>query len=121
MPKIFRTMLMQEGRPAVGTESHMLGVRVPPHEYADVSPDETGTLHSRQGGLSVARSVEDLLPHLVPKRLKRFIQGAGASDSRFVWSMGKGYFTEGGIADHLILRLKPIRADGKVQGLIGER
>lgn len=113
---------MQDALPLVGTGPHMLGVRVPtedqPDTIADVSPDGVGMVHPYGGGLSVARSTDDLLPHLVPKRLKNFVEGASGSSNRHVWSMGRGSFSEGGIAHRLILRRKPERADGKVLGLV---
>ena len=93
---------MQDGLPLVGTGSHMLGARVPaedqPDRVADVSPDGVGMVHPYGGGLSVARSIDDMLPHLVPKRLKDFVEGASGSNNRYVWRMGKGSFSEGGIA-----------------------
>lgn len=113
---------MQDDLPLVGTNSNMLGVQVPVKDQADrvvdVSPDGLGMVHPYGGGLSVARSIDDLLPHLVPKRLKNFVEGASGSNNRHVWSMGKGSFSEGGIARRLILRRKPERADGKVLGLV---
>ena len=115
-------MLMQDDLPLVGTGPHMLGVRVPVKDHADrvvdVSPDALGMVHPYGGGLSIARSIDDLLPHLVPKRLKNFVEGASGSNNRHVWSMGKGSFSDGGIAHRLILRRKPERADGKVLGLV---
>lgn len=122
MPKIVRAMLIQDGMPLVGTDSHMLGARVlvedQPDRPVDIVPDGIGKVHPYTGGLSVARSIDDLLPHLVPKRLKNFVEGAGGSNSRHVWSMGEGSFSEGGIAHRLILRRKPERSDGKVLGLV---
>lgn len=108
--------------PLIGADSHMLGVRVPVEDQAerpvDILPDEMDRVLPYTGGLSVARSIDDLLPHLVPKRLKSFVEGASGSNNRHVWSMGKGSFSEGGIAHHLILRRKPERSDGRVLGLV---
>ena len=122
MPKIVRAMLIQDGLPLVGTDANMLGVRVPneelPGKAADVSPDGAGNIHPYGGGLSVAWSVDDVLPHLVPRRLKSFVEGASASNNRRIWSMGRGSFSDGGIAHRLILRRKPERADGRVLGLV---
>ena len=122
MPKIFRTMFAIDGSPEIGREANKLGVRLPtpglPEERVDITPDNNGIVYPRLGGLSVAKSVDDLPPHTVPKYFKSVVQGASASDNRFVWSMGNGSFSEGGIAHKLILRLKPMRSDGKVQGLV---
>lgn len=113
---------MQNDLPQIGTASNMLGVRIPvedqPDRVADVFPDGMGMVHPYDGGLSVARSIDDLLPHFVPRRLRNFVEGAIGSNSRHVWSMGKGNFSDGGIAHRLILRRKPERSDGKVLGLV---
>lgn len=113
---------MQDDLPLVGTGPNMLGVRVPtveqPDRTVDVSPDGVGMVHPYGGGLSVARSVDDLPPHFVPKRLKNFVEGASSSNNRYIWSMGRGSFSEGGIAHRLILRRKPAHTDGKVLGLV---
>ena len=75
-------------------------------------------MHPDTGGISVARSINDLLPHLIPKRLRDQFEDAAGSNSRFVWSMGEGEFTEGTAAENLFLRRKPENAQGKVQGLV---
>ena len=118
MPKICRTMWKAEDdSPTVGTDSHMLGARIT-GKQTDISPDSDGNVHPDTGGISVARSINDLLPHLIPKRLRDHFEDAAGSNSRFVWSMGAGEFSEGIVADDLLLRLKPKNAPGKVQGLV---
>lgn len=118
MPKIYRTMWKAaDDLPEVGTASHMLGARVTGNPI-DISPDNDGNVHSNTGGISVARSINDLLPHLIPKRLRDYFEDAAGSSNRFVWSMGEGEFSEGVVAEDLFLRRKPENAQGKVQGLV---
>ena len=80
--------------------------------------DSDGYVHPDTGGVSVARSINDLLPHLIPKRLRVRFEDAVGSNSRFVWSMGEGVFSEGVVADGLLLRRKPENTQRKVQGLV---
>lgn len=44
----------QDGLPLVGRSARMLGVRVPPAEPSDVTPDAGGDIQPGGGGLSVA-------------------------------------------------------------------
>ncbi len=122
MPKIYRTMLMQDNLPVIGTDPHMLGVRVPapdkPGKVVDITPDESGQVHPDTGGLSVARSVHDFPAHLVPKRLSGTVEGATGSNLRFVWSMGRGLFFAGAVSPRLNLRLKPNNTPKQQLGLI---
>jgi len=107
-------MSAEGGFPEVGTASHMLGARV----SVDISPDNDDYVYPDTGGISVARSLNDLLPHLIPKRLRDHFEDAAGSSRRFVWSMGAGKFSEGSIDKKLFLRRKPENAQGKVQGLV---
>ncbi len=118
MPKIYRTMWKAESDfPTVGTDSHMLGARVTGNPI-DILPDNDGHVHPKTGGISVARSINDLLLHLIPKRLRNHFEDAAGSSNRFVWSMGEGEFSEGVVTEDLFLRRKPENAEGKVQGLV---
>ncbi len=107
-------MSAEDGFPEVGTASNMLGARV----SVDISPDNDGNVHPNTGGISVARSINDLLPHLIPKRLRDHFEDAAGNSNRFVWSMGEGEFSEGVAAKDLFLRRKPESVHGKVQGLV---
>lgn len=121
MPKVFRTMLKQDEMPSVGTGSSMLGARILTQERQnnyDISPDALGNVHPDTGGISVARSIKDLLPHLIPKRLQVFEADAIGNNNRFIWSMGSGDFQNSPVAEHLYLRKKPTNQTGKIQGLI---
>jgi hypothetical protein len=54
MPKIYRTMLADGGKPKVGSASKLLGVRFAPNPRADIPVDEHGNVHPETGGMSVA-------------------------------------------------------------------
>ncbi len=84
----------------------------------DISSDSNGTVYPNTGGISVARSIADLLPHLIPRRLRDHFEDATGKDNRFVWSMGEGDFSEGIAAENLFLRRKPESALKQVQGLV---
>jgi hypothetical protein len=110
MPKVFRPMRIQDGAPAIGTEFAMLGARIPSTDDSsrkcDVRPDEQGHVHPNGGGISVSKSWDVIPPHLVPRRLYSKIEGASASNQRYIWSMGVGDFVETAVSDGLQLRLK---------------
>jgi hypothetical protein len=113
-------MLRDGNLPAVGTNTNMLGARIPGGESPihDIAPDVDGNVSPDTGGISVARSFSDLLPHLIPKRLRSFAPDATGRDNRFIWSTGQGEFLEGPVAAQLYLREKPAKNTGQVQGLI---
>lgn len=113
---------MADDKPAVGAQSAMLGARVPnPDDITrkfDVLLDAAGAVHPAGGGMSVSRSWDDILPHLVPKRLKDSIDGASGNNSGHIWRMGLGPFIEERVAERLMLKLKPANAEGRVNGLV---
>ena len=57
MPKICRSMLEEDGKPKVGCETNMLGVRVPPDPRKDIVPGPSGTVVPQAGGMSVAHGL----------------------------------------------------------------
>src|SRR5436190_8553014 len=104
MPLMFRTMLPDaQGKPKIGSEGGPgLGVRVPPDPNADVMVDANGQIAPRGKGMSVAPSIGDLLPHLIPKRLwKRYPKAAGRND-RVIFSMGEGAFVDSVVAPNAV-------------------
>jgi hypothetical protein len=116
MPKVYRGMLNDGGRPKLGESGDLLGVRTPtdvlPGVRPDIIPDEDGNVHPMTGGMSVSPSVVKLPPHRIPKRLRL----SGVPDARgsdklpymlHVWAMGEGEFVEGQLAPGLYLRLDP--------------
>jgi hypothetical protein len=100
MPKIFRSMLEDGGKPKVGPEGKMLGVRV----ATDISADPGGNVHPNAGGMSVAPEWRKLPWLLIPKRLDPRGRGAGGL---VCWRLGEGEFVEEKINDDLQLRLDP--------------
>ncbi|HLX63461.1 MAG TPA: hypothetical protein VKX17_19480 [Planctomycetota bacterium] len=108
MPKIYRTMLPDSSgtKPKLGcVDGPGLGVRVPPDPNADVFPDQNGDIMPQTGGMSAAPSVGEMLPHLIPKRMKHVYSQANGSNKRDVWFMGEGPFANSEVAPSLKLRL----------------
>jgi hypothetical protein len=109
MPKIYRVMEEDEGKPQIGTGPAMLGARLPGSGAThDIAPDENGNVQPGTGGLSVAPRLQDLPVFLIPRRLKHLVEDAAGTNRRRVWSMGSGEFEDGPVARDLRLSL-----DGK--------
>jgi hypothetical protein len=111
MPKIWRSMKIDGGKPAIGRGPLLLGVRVGPEMNADIDPDEDGFVNPGQGGMSVAPTVYNLPPHRLPRRLRkkdpeRFANATGPN-SAHCWWMGDGPFVYTRVANHLNLRPDP--------------
>lgn len=104
MPRMFRSMLRDGDRPMVGPSAKMLGVRVPPAEKCDLSPDENGEVAPGTGGMSVAPNWRDLPDYRIPERLQHILPGARGKDNLSCWRMGNGPFEPGFVADQLVLR-----------------
>lgn len=107
MALIYRAMRADGDSPMVGhTKNDTLGVR----EGIDIQPIQ-GVVQPSTGGMSVSPSLQELPPHLVPKRLRKH----GYPDARrsntlpdtFPWRMGVGPFTDGQLCDGLQLRIDP--------------
>ncbi len=77
---VLRSMKGHMGRPLVGPESKMLGVRPPDSPMPDVQIGEDGFAIVEAAGLSIAPRVESLPPHLIPKRLGGRYPSARGSD-----------------------------------------
>ncbi len=95
-----------DGLPVVGTASRELGVRVPPDPNADVDLDEGGGVILNGKGMSVVANWRNLLPHLVPKRLRPVFPGAAGSNRLACFRLGEGSFIPGSLNDRLSLMLK---------------
>lgn len=104
MPKICRSMLEDGGKPKVGPEGKMLGVRVAPDPRPDIAADANGNVHPHSGGMSVAPHWRKLPWHLIPKRLDP--RGRG-NDDLICWRFGQGTFADGKISDDLAFRIDP--------------
>ena len=110
VPLIYRGMLMDGDRPALGGGANFLYVRCSLDDSGDIR-EEDGMVLPRTGGMSVAPTQESLPPHRQPRRLKqrypdRFPDAKG-SDKLYCWHMGAGIFATGSIAFRLSLRLDP--------------
>lgn len=67
MAGVFRSMLFDDGKPVVGDQSKMLGVR---HNGHDIPIDEDQMVRPKTGGLSVAPDWRVLPYFLIPRRLQ---------------------------------------------------
>ena len=91
----------------------MLGVRVPPNDIPDVTPNEAGNVHPGGGGMSVNRDWKRMWPHHIPRRLKSKVLPATGSNRLRIWSHGTGPFADGEFAQGLQLRV-----DGTDHGVV---
>jgi hypothetical protein len=107
MPTIYRAMKQaDDGQPEVGSDSKQLGVRIAPNPNADIDLDEKGAVILNGKGMSVADNWRRLLPHLIPKRLKRIFSGAAGSNRLACFCLGQGPFSPGLLNSRLSLVLK---------------
>jgi hypothetical protein len=103
MPRVYRSMKGNGGRPAVGITAMMLGVRA-----SDIPQDQDRNVRPGTGGLSVSSALRAMPARLVPRRLQHLVPGAAGNSNLYVWVMGQGDFVDGGVADHLHLRVDPL-------------
>jgi hypothetical protein len=103
MPKVYRVMQEENGKPMLGESATTLGARVP----GDIRPDAARRVRPGIGGMSVSPSLRDLPIHRIPRRLQHLVPDAQGKDSNFVWIMGEGAFTASPVAGGLQLRLDP--------------
>lgn len=107
MPTMFRSMKRAgDGLPVVGTNSKELGVRVPPNKHADIDLDANDCIVLNGKGLSVAADWRELLPHLIPRRLKSLSPDASGANTLACYRMGSGAFAAGAVNNDLSLVLK---------------
>ena len=104
MPRIYRSMLRDGDRPAVGPSAKMLGVRVPPADACDLRPDRNGEVGPGSGGMSVVPNWTDLPDYRIPARLRHVVSGARGKNNLACWRMGDGTFEPGIVAEQLVLR-----------------
>ncbi len=108
MPAMFRTMKRaNDGLPVVGSNAKELGVRVPPSTHADIDLDTNDCVVLNGKGLSVASNWRELLPHLIPRRLKPLCPDASGPNTLACFKMGTGVFAVGAVNNDLSLVLKP--------------
>jgi hypothetical protein len=107
MPKIYRSMKREDGKPAIGNNATSLGVRVP----QDIDPDAAGDVHPGPHGMSVSPSVDRLPMMFIPRRLSERFPKAVGSNNLHIWEMGEGPWVAGGVAPALGLVPDPLKAD----------
>lgn len=108
MPKIFRSMLEDGGKPKVGSEGKLLGVRIAPDPRPDIAADGNGAVHPKTGGMSVAPDWRKLPDHLIPRGL---IPRARGRDDLVCWRLGDLEFLDGQPIGSLVLRVDPAPSD----------
>ena len=97
--------MLSDGRlPLIGSESNMLGVRVPPHHHPDIIPDNSGQVNRGIGGMSVSPEWRDLRYFLISSRLKHLVPEARGKASLHCFRFGDGPFVECTINEGLILK-----------------
>jgi hypothetical protein len=97
-------MLNDNGLPVVGSESKMLGVRVPPHQQPDITRDANGIVIPGTGGMSVAPTWRDLPYFLIPKRLRSLMPDARGRNELACFRHGAGDFVESVVSESLVLK-----------------
>lgn len=111
MPRFYRSMLIEDGKPKVGAGGKLLGVRVPPvvgNAKPDLEPGENGIVQPRSGGMSVRSNWRQLPLHLIPRRLNSVTTGiteATGSNALHCWRFGEGDFADDIISGSLCLRV----------------
>lgn len=117
VPKVFRSMLEDNGYPKIGAASNCLGVRNP----KDIEPDHNNDVHPGSHGMSVDRSLGDIHYTFLPKRLRdlalqkygksapthivQSLNSACGSNSRYIWSRGNGLYASCAFARGLHLQV----------------
>jgi hypothetical protein len=103
MPRIYRAMMVDGGKPRIGSSATTLGVRLPPSLHYDMTVEADGTVRPGNGGMSVAPGWRVLPPYRIPKRLKHLAPGACGNDQLACWGMGVGPFQQVPVAPRLNL------------------
>ena len=108
MPRLYRLMKVDDGRPQLGAAAMTLGVRPAQGERpAEVPVDPNGCVHPGTGGMSVYSSMRAMPARMIPKRLQSIVPFAAGSNNLKVWAMGEGPFASGSITVRLNLRIDP--------------
>ena len=110
MPRVYRVMTNENGRPLVGESSRALGIR----PGYDIRVNDDGSVEPGKGGMSVSPQWQ-LLPHfLIPRRLRDRIPKAAGNNNDACWAMHDGDFQSGPLTAELVLHVdRPIH--GTVQ------
>jgi hypothetical protein len=106
-PLCYRVMRIVDGRPHIGDSARSLGVRVPPHEPPDVTP-EGGVVRPYTGGMSVAPCLRSLPLYRIPSRLVHLVPGARGNDNDWCWRIGEGSFANSPLGCNLQLTVDSV-------------
>jgi len=104
MPRIYRAMTIDNGKPMIGASARALGVRVPPSQTCDIRVEADGTVRPGAGGMSVVPSWRDLPSYRIPRRLRSIVPDACGNNQDACWRMGEGPFECAPLARRLTLR-----------------
>lgn len=113
MPRIYRSMKADGGKPLVANSAIGLGVRIGNGPHDDIRVTKSGEVTPGSGGMSVASNWRALPVHRIPRRLRAKQPSARGNDLLVCWRMGSGVFAAGTVAIGLILRV-----DKETHGLV---
>ncbi|MEX2138741.1 MAG: hypothetical protein WD894_05730 [Pirellulales bacterium] len=95
-------MLKDDGKPIVGSQRDMLGVR---ENGRDIPIDSGNIVHPGAGGLSVAPEWRVLPPFLIPRRLSSKVGDARGNAQLAIFRLGMADFIDSTIGQFLRLRV----------------
>lgn len=104
---IFRSMLQEDSSPVIGIEDNMLGVRIPPSDPCDVTPDDQNFVNPGDGGLSVCSGISKLPRPLIPKRFRDIdprYKNARGDEPLEIFRLGDREFAECRVSSDLHLK-----------------
>jgi hypothetical protein len=119
MPKVYRSMYEDAGKPRIGNDTCELGVRPPGHPViADVKVDASGNVVLDGAGMSgfpsiIPADLKRIPKRLIPLRLANKVSGAAGDNDMRIWTMGTGPFASGPMTASLALN-----ATGRFHGTI---
>lgn len=110
MPRVYRAMTVDNGRPLLARSARGLGVRVGSGPTDDIPLVDGSNVVPGTGGMSVSPRWQDLPYYRIPRRLKL---GARGKDEDAIWRLGDGHFLDDRLSEGLSLRV-----DSQTHGLV---
>jgi hypothetical protein len=107
MAGVYRSMIAENGKPVIGNNRDMLGVRE--GRNIDIPVRDNGTVDPGTGGLSVAPDWRRQPPHTIPRRLRPLASKARGNNRLSCFRLGTVEFGNTEINESLVLR--PSSAD----------